>query len=142
MGTLTPASKLHVVTAFGSAVLGASSGRGVSGISDTGPGVWGESISGAAVRGSASTGFGVRGLTQSGDGVRGDSDTGTGVRGRVDFAGSSSAGVSGRVSNDSSGAGVEGSHFGSGEGVRGVSSFGIGVLGTSSGSLPADRRPC
>ena len=134
IGTALPTTKLQVV---------ASGNHAVYGKSNIGIGVWGETSgqSGAGVYGATTVdnGVGVQGQTSGsfakgvfgaatgpfGTGVRGESLSGDGV-----FGTSQSYGVHG-LTGGSFASGVFGESSGSGNGVLGISTTGVGVYGRS-----------
>jgi hypothetical protein len=122
---------------------GSGSGTGVEGWSGSGQGVYGTTT--------GVGGYGVYGSSASGTGVYGTSTAGTGVYGNTDSTASGANAVKGVVSSASpggfsaavrgenngvggSGIGVYGSQSGTGWGVYGNSSGGIGVYGDGGGS--------
>lgn len=111
----------------------------------SGNGVYGSSVNGIGVNGSSSSGVGVKGMhaAQSGiqAGVHGESssitDNASGTVGIIMALnpGVNSAGVRGtNMGTNGNGAGMAGSHNGSGAGVHGISAAGIGVHGVSGGT--------
>jgi hypothetical protein len=120
----------------------AGSGSGVFGNSVNGTGVQGQSTNSRGVFGRSMNGIGVignhTGTTGTAPGVQGrsnsTSDDASGVLGLLSTtaAGASSSGVRGINSDEgSAGFGVWGSHAGSGTGVYGYATWGIGVVGFS-----------
>jgi hypothetical protein len=144
----------------GSGVQGRSaSGNGVQGRSASGDGVEGSSAGGTGVDGSSDKGDGVVGFSNSRVGVRGfstefrgvwgHSSTGgigpddvpiSGVYGTVGSAGNSGpAGIG--VAGDTfytDGTGVKGTCVGTGTGVHGISTSGVGVLARTTSGIAMD----
>jgi hypothetical protein len=121
---------------------------GVAGTSDSNYGVSGVSNSWTAVNGASTSGYGVNGSSSSSIGVAGTSGSADGVYGENTGTNNNVNGVHGVISNPSSGvgtagvkgeilgagpfgAGIYGSHAGSGYGVHGVGQGGSGVFGES-----------